>query len=159
MPGLGRSTGEGNSYPLQYYYYYYFFGSTPVLLPEEFHRQRSLAGYHPWGHKESDTTEQRTHTIARHCSRPREYISWKNFCILQTRKESSLDPTSHGSFLLLAVWEAKASVSQSICSPISASLWEKPFFSPLRNGGTLPWGREMILHPALLLGKVATDGD
>ena len=30
---------------------------TPVLLPEESHGQRSLAGYNPWGHKESDTTE------------------------------------------------------------------------------------------------------
>ena len=31
---------------------------TPVFLPEEFHGLRSLAGYSPWGHKESDTTEQ-----------------------------------------------------------------------------------------------------
>ena len=30
----------------------------PVVLPREFHRQRSLVGYSPWGHKESDTTEQ-----------------------------------------------------------------------------------------------------
>ena len=30
---------------------------TPVFLPEEFHGQRSLAGYSPWGCKESDTTE------------------------------------------------------------------------------------------------------
>ena len=30
---------------------------TPVLLPGESHGQRSLAGYSPWGHKESDTTE------------------------------------------------------------------------------------------------------
>ena len=28
-----------------------------VLLPGESHGQRSLAGYSPWGHKESDTTE------------------------------------------------------------------------------------------------------
>ena len=27
---------------------------TPVLLPGKSHRQRSLAGYSPWGHKESD---------------------------------------------------------------------------------------------------------
>ena len=26
-------------------------------LPEEFHGQRSLVGYSPWGRKESDTTE------------------------------------------------------------------------------------------------------
>ena len=31
---------------------------TPGFLPGEFHGQRSLAGYSPWGHKESDTTEQ-----------------------------------------------------------------------------------------------------
>ena len=29
----------------------------PVFLPGEFHGQRSLAGYSPWGCKESDTTE------------------------------------------------------------------------------------------------------
>ena len=34
----------------------------PVLLPGESHGQRSLAGYSPWGRKESDTTEQLTHT-------------------------------------------------------------------------------------------------
>ena len=30
---------------------------TLVLSPEEFHGQRSLVGYSPWGRKESDTTE------------------------------------------------------------------------------------------------------
>ena len=45
IPGLGRSPGEGKGYPLQY----------SVL--ENPHGQRSLAGYSPWGHKESDTTE------------------------------------------------------------------------------------------------------
>ena len=32
--------------------------SSPVLLPGKSHEQRSLVGYSPWGHKESDTTEQ-----------------------------------------------------------------------------------------------------
>ena len=27
------------------------------FLPREFHGQRNLVGYSPWGHKESDTTE------------------------------------------------------------------------------------------------------
>ena len=33
--------------------------STPgyPFLPGEFHRQRSLGGYSPWGHNASDTTE------------------------------------------------------------------------------------------------------
>ena len=40
-----RSPGEGNGNPLQY---------SPVGNP---HRQRSLASYSSWGHKESDMTE------------------------------------------------------------------------------------------------------
>ena len=31
--------------------------ATPVFLPGEFHGQRSLAGYSPWGHTELDITE------------------------------------------------------------------------------------------------------
>ena len=45
IPGLGRSLGEGNGYPLQY---------SP---PGKSHGQRSVAGYSPWGCKESDMTE------------------------------------------------------------------------------------------------------
>ena len=37
---------------------------TPSFLPEGFHGQRSLASYSPWGHKESDMTEQ--HTYKKH---------------------------------------------------------------------------------------------
>ena len=43
IPGLRRSPGDGTSNP---------------LLPGEFYGQRSLVGYSPWGHKESDSTEQ-----------------------------------------------------------------------------------------------------
>ena len=32
--------------------------TTPVFLPGEFHGERSLVGYSPWGHKELDMTEQ-----------------------------------------------------------------------------------------------------
>ena len=35
---------------------------TPVFLTGISHGQRSLVGYSPWGRKESDTTEQLTHT-------------------------------------------------------------------------------------------------
>ena len=31
---------------------------TPIFLPGKSHRWRSLVGYSPWGHKESDTTER-----------------------------------------------------------------------------------------------------
>ena len=46
IPGLGRSPGEGNGNQ----FCQYSFLENP-------HGQRSLAGYSPWGHKESDTTE------------------------------------------------------------------------------------------------------
>ena len=34
---------------------------TPIPLPGESHGQRNLAGYSPWGHRESDTTEVTEH--------------------------------------------------------------------------------------------------
>ena len=34
---------------------------TPVFLPGKAHGQRSLVGYSPWGHKESDTPEVTEH--------------------------------------------------------------------------------------------------
>ena len=82
--GSGRSAGEGIGYPFQYSWaslvaqlvknppeygkpgFDPWVGKipwrrerlpTPVFWPGEFHGQRSLAGYNPWGHKESDTTE------------------------------------------------------------------------------------------------------
>ena len=45
VPGWRRSPGEGKGYPLLY---------SGLENP---HRQRSLAGYSPWGRKDSDTTE------------------------------------------------------------------------------------------------------
>ena len=44
--GLGRSPGGGHGSPLQY------------SCLGNAHRQRSLAVYSPWGHKESDATER-----------------------------------------------------------------------------------------------------
>ena len=52
IPGSGRSPEEGNWLP------------TPVFLPGEFHGQRSLVGYSPWGRKESDTTERLTLSLS-----------------------------------------------------------------------------------------------
>ena len=40
--------------------YFLVLAIAPILLPREFYGQRSLAGYSPWGHKESDMTEHLT---------------------------------------------------------------------------------------------------
>ena len=52
VPGSGRSSGGRHGNPLQY------------SCLENPHGQRSLAGYNPWGPKDSDMTEtiQHTHT-------------------------------------------------------------------------------------------------
>ena len=35
---------------------------TPLFLPGQFHGQKRLMGYSPWGHKERDTTERLSQT-------------------------------------------------------------------------------------------------
>ena len=62
IPGSRRALEEGNGNPLQY------------SLPGKFHGQRSLAGYSPWSHKESDTSEQ-AHAKVFHCVYTTSYLS------------------------------------------------------------------------------------
>ena len=50
---------------------------TLVLLPGKSYGQRSLVGYHPWGHKESDTTDL-LHFF--HCM-PSSALSMRNFVL------------------------------------------------------------------------------
>ena len=52
IPGLEGFPGGGHGYPLQHFYM------------ENSQEQRSLAGYSPWGHKQSDMTEYKT----QHCT-------------------------------------------------------------------------------------------
>ena len=52
IPGLGRSPRDGNGNALQY-----------SCLGVIGHGHRSLVGYSPWGHKESDTTKTYTQTL------------------------------------------------------------------------------------------------
>ena len=75
---------------------------TPVFLPGESHGQRILAGYSPWGQKESDTTEQLstracTHTRAR-------TLQW---LLLIHHSSKSLIKASSGMFLRLLLPTAR----------------------------------------------------
>ena len=51
IPGSGRSSGEENGKPLHYSW------------PGKSYGRRSLVGSNPWGHKESDLTEQLTNSL------------------------------------------------------------------------------------------------
>ena len=50
---------------------------TAVFLPGDSHGQRSLVGYSPWGCKESDTTEQLTHTNTHTHTHTHACLIWK----------------------------------------------------------------------------------
>ena len=73
--GLGRSPGGGHGNPFQH------------SCLENLHGQRSLAGCSPWGHEESDMTEQLS--TAQH----RSYIKYsyhKIIAIIKTEWEETL---------------------------------------------------------------------
>ena len=53
---------------------------TPVFLSGESQRERRLAGYCPWGHKESDTTEVTWHNTAHTGS----WYSKRNYLLFKT---------------------------------------------------------------------------
>ena len=72
---------------------------TTVFLPGKFHGQRSLAGYSPWGHKESDTT--------------------KHAC-MHTRVRTHANTHTHTHRALTVRWKWKW---KSSCSVVSHSLW------------------------------------
>ena len=64
--------------------------STPVFLPGEFHGQKSLASYSPWGHKERDMTEWLTlsllktsHSPVIICSHPP--LPWTSFKVTKAQ--------------------------------------------------------------------------
>ena len=67
IPGLGRIPGKGNGNPLQY-----------SCLEDSMDRG-ALFGYSPWGHKESDTTENthtHTHTHTHRANKPPAAMSF-----------------------------------------------------------------------------------
>ena len=62
---------------------------TPVFLPWESNGQSSLAGYSPWGRKESDTTEATQHTHAPSLNALCSCFN-SSFLLVELRPQSSL---------------------------------------------------------------------
>ena len=69
-PGLGRSLGGRHGNPLQH------------SCLENLHGQRSLAGYSPWGPKESDATER--------LSPVQHIMVFKTKCFLHTKRKNDI---------------------------------------------------------------------
>ena len=79
--GWKDSHGKGNGYSL-------------VFLPGESHKQRSLVGYCPWDHKESDMTEQLSY----------HYLFFFGCAVLCSMWDLSSQPGIKPAAPALAVW-------------------------------------------------------
>ena len=120
---------------------------TPVLLPGDFHEQRSLVGYSPWGRKELDMTwvtntqihtHKHTHT---HCpSKERIHSIQPTFANLLIKCDNA-SGLGHSSFLIISkLWLswAKTSTTEQEKSAWSDVCW---------NWGERRWNHSRnILH-------------
>ena len=83
---------------------------TPVFLPGKSHGWRSLAGYSPWGHKESDRTEQ-LHF----------FLSFFFHFVWATRTDLHAHILSHKSFEKL--WKVCLHLPKQLLNLTDWSLW------------------------------------
>ena len=86
---------------------------TLVSLPGKFHGQRSLVGYSPWGHQESDMTEHtHTHTGLKWA------LNWR----LDSYKKSSRDTEPEGRTPQGACCCPGTKLCPTVCSPMDRSI-------------------------------------
>ena len=110
IPGLERSPGGGHGYSLQY------------SCLENPHRQRSLAGYNPWGHKESDTTEQPS-TASTAPSSTRNWENCVTDCSQIFQGENATYTHAQNGIAFVAVVVVLVTQSRSsLCDPMDCSL-------------------------------------
>ena len=65
--GVARSWARLSNFTFTFHFHARKWQPTPVFLPGESQGQGSLAGCHPWGHTESDTTEMTQQQQQPHC--------------------------------------------------------------------------------------------
>ena len=130
---------------------------TPVFLPGESHWQRGLVGYSPWGHKESDTTEQLTLDVyltgfdKSHCSVSPVAGPWKVFSLWGY--SSSGKPTAFQPGHILSSFPSSLKNLLLIClRKSSLSLLQKPFPGCVSRGSggvvSRDWPHCFLLTPA-----------
>ena len=95
---------------------------TPVLLPGKSHGQRSLVGYSPWGHKESDTTE-RLHCCSNTFKVNEVPFVWFWFSFFQEWIQSKL------AVIYSKACSACISLKRFIVSVLHLDLWFGVYFS------------------------------
>ena len=110
IPGLGRSSREGNGSPLQY------------SCLEKSHGQRSLSGYSLLGHKESDITERLACTVS--CFFHIYLFIWLHWILVATYgilspdQKSNPGPPALG-VLSLSLWTTREITTLSLLASFS----------------------------------------
>ena len=96
--------------------------ASPVFLPGKSHGPRSLAGYSPWGHKESDTTEY-THTLTHtHTHFQRLWLEqWDQFLTLFMNRSPRF-PSHRFNLYTLCPMELSYLLTAKVCKGWTAGL-------------------------------------
>ena len=95
---------------------------TPVLLPGKSHGWRGLVGYSPWGHEESDTTEQLHFHFSLSCIGEGNDNPLQCSCLENPRNKGAWWEAVYG--VAQSRTRLKSLSSSSSSNPFSA-LWEK----------------------------------
>ena len=102
---------------------------TPVLLPGKSHGRRSLAGYSPWGRKESDTTERLPFQFSLSCIGEGNGNPLQCSCLENPRDGEAWWAAVYGvtqSWTRLK-WLSSSSSSLSEVAPIGSIIWSGPW--------------------------------
>ena len=125
---------------------------TLVFLPGEFHRQRSLASYSLWGRKQSDTTEQLTHTHADfHTPKGHSclFISTADFRakleIVTLRRENPRCRGRHLAPFTLSIKASAAAPQTSVQAMLAPDYYSSIIFKGVYSTGPLFSLRNLIL--------------
>ena len=115
---------------------------TPVFLPGESHGRRSLVGYSPWGHKESDTTERLHFTSLHSGYQDRFCLDWYQF-----QFHHSVSWASYQTPLYLNFLSSKVRII-TFCNIIGACssilVWTIPWSE--EPGGLQSMGSQRVRH-------------
>ena len=126
------------------------------ILAWEIHGQRSLAGYSPWGRKESDTTEWVNHNkywsqLLCRTPAPRTYSSYKWVCTLwPIRPPPQPLVTTTSSLINVISWFSTPTIPSSYCSWVLKAGILKSFATPFSSGPHFV--RTLHHHPSILGG-------
>ena len=118
--------------------------TTPVLLPGKSLGQRSLVGCSPWGHEESDTTEQLHFHFSLSCIREGNGNPLQCFCLENPKDGGAWWAAVHG-VAQSRTWLKQLSSSSTRCS--GCLYWA------IRSCATMCHGWD-LWYPIMLRNKV-----